>query len=63
VKPAKALPIHAGDMDVIGYLNPRPIAVGVAWAFGSHARRIEVLGYHRRLHGINPDPAATEAKS
>jgi hypothetical protein len=54
----KVRAVKVGDVDVVGYLNQRPIAIAVAWAFGSHGRRIEVRGYHRRVHGVNPDRTA-----
>ena len=61
VEAAKAFPIRADDMKVIGYLCQRPIAVAVAAAFGGGAFRYEVRGYHLGLHGVIPDPTEVES--
>lgn len=48
--------VHAGDAEVIGYLNPRPIATGIKVSLGQMSYRLEVRGFHVRRFGIRPDP-------
>lgn len=49
-------PVRASDTEVRGFLNPRPIAVAVAVAFGRRSFRLTVFGHHVRRYGIKPDP-------
>ena len=53
--------IRAGDDEVIGYLNPRPIAVAFQWSLGYRHQRFAVQRFHARLHDVKPD--ATLAQS
>jgi hypothetical protein len=48
--------VHAGDAEVAGYLNPRPISAWIRVAFGGMSYRLEVRGFHVRRFGIRPDP-------
>lgn len=53
---------RARQDDVMGFLNERPIAIGVRSIFGGHSVRFAVLRYHAG-RGVKPDPVNVEEKS
>lgn len=55
--PSRLGPYKASDLEVVGHLFPRPIAVGVAAAFGRRLYHVTLQGFHVREHGVKPDTA------
>lgn len=49
-------PVRADDVEVVGYLYPRPLAILVRAVFGQGSFRYSVYGYQQRRFGIRPDP-------